>query len=151
MVLSIVVLLAAGLVVGWRPHTDVWHVGGAGLLILLFASAMIWIGTYIGLLVRAPDAVMGVAFVLVFPLTFLSNAFVPIDTLPTVLQWFATWNPMSVMVAAVRELFGNPVAPTTQHAWPLDHAVLTAFLYCLAILALVVPLCMRRYRARTSD
>ena len=70
---------------------------------------MIWIGTWIGLTVRSPDAVMGVGFVVVFPLTFLSNAFVPINSLPNVLQWIAAWNPVSVMVAAMRELFGNPL------------------------------------------
>ena len=71
---------------------------------------MIWIGTYIGLAVRTPDAVMGVGFIVVFPLTFLSNAFVPISSLPTVLQWVAAWNPVSVVVAAIREMFGNPTA-----------------------------------------
>ena len=63
---------------------------------------------------RSPDAVMGIGFIVVFPLTFLSNAFVPIDSLPTVLQWFAAWNPVSVMVAAIRELFGNPTTPVDQ-------------------------------------
>ena len=115
------------------------------------ASAMIWIGTWIGLKVRSPDAVMGIGFVVVFPLTFLSNAFVPIDTLPTVLQWFAAWNPVSVVVTAIRELFGNPTVPTTVHSWPLDHPVLAAFLYCVVLLAIAVPASLRRYRARTSD
>ncbi|MGZ4708515.1 MAG: ABC transporter permease [Acidimicrobiales bacterium] len=151
MVLSIVVLLTAGLIVGWRTHTDVGHVTGALALLLLFASAMIWIGTWIGLKVRSPDAVMGVGFVVVFPLTFLSSTFVPIDTLPTALQYVAAWNPISVMVGAVRELFGNPVAPITQHTWPLEHLVPAAFLYCIVILALTVPASLRRYRARTSD
>jgi ABC-2 type transport system permease protein len=109
MALSIVVLLGAGLLVGWRVHTDVLHVGTALLLLLTFASAMIWIGTWIGLKVRTPDAVMGVGFTVVFPLTFLSNAFVPINSLPGPLQWVAAWNPISVMVAATRELFGNPL------------------------------------------
>jgi len=149
--LSIVVLLGSGLIVGWRAHTDVVHMGAALLLLITFASAMIWVGTWIGLLVRTPDAVMGVAFVAIFPLTFLSNAFVPIGTMPKVLQWVAAWNPISVMTAAVRELFGNPVAPITRHAWPLDHPVLSAFLYCALILAIAVPASLRRYRARTSD
>ena len=83
MALSIVVLLGAGLLVGWRTHTDLLHIATALVLLLAFASAMIWIGTWIGLLVRSPDAVMGVGFVVVFPLTFLSNAFVPINSLPT--------------------------------------------------------------------
>ena len=76
---------------------------------------------------RAPDAAMGVGFIVVFPLTFLSSAFVPIESMPNVLQWVASWNPVSVLVAACRELFGNPIAPITKHTWPLDHPVLAAF------------------------
>ena len=151
MALSIVVLLGAGFLVGWRTHTDLLHIATAGVLLLAFASAMIWVGTWIGLLVRSPDAVMGVGFVVVFPLTFLSTAFVPIGSLPTFLQWIASWNPISVMVGAVRELFGNPVATITQHTWPLEHLVPAAFLYCIVILAVTVPASLRRYRARTSD
>ena len=149
--LSIVVLLTAGLIVGWRVHQPVPHAVLAIVLLLVFASAMIWIGTWIGLKVRAPDAVMGIAFTIVFPLTFLSNAFVPVDTLPTVLRWFATWNPMSVMVSAIRELFGNPTAPVSDPSWPLQHPVFTAFVYCGLLLAIAVPMCLRRYRARTVD
>ncbi len=75
--LSIVILLASGLLVGWRTHTDPLHVGGALGLLVLFAATMVVAGTLLGLLVRTPDAVMGVAFTVIFPLTFISNAFVP--------------------------------------------------------------------------
>jgi len=151
MVLSIVVLLGAGVIVGWRVHQDPSHVLAAVVLLLAFCSAMIWIGTWIGMMVRSPDAVMGVAFVLVFPLTFLSSAFVPIASLPNALQWVASWNPISVMVAAVRDLFGNPVAPITKHTWPLEHSVLAAFLYCAVLLSVGVVASLRRYKVRTSD
>jgi len=149
--LSIVVLLVAGLLVGWRAHTDVLHITTAIVLLLAFSSAMIWIGTWIGLKVRSADAVMGLGFVAVFPLTFLSNAFVPIGSLPNALQWFAAWNPVSVMIAAVRELFGNPLAPVVKHTWPLDHPVVAAFLYCGVLLAIAIPASFRQYYARTSD
>jgi ABC-2 type transport system permease protein len=149
--LSIVILLGAGWVVGWRVHTDVPHIIVASALLLMFSASMVWIGTYVGLLVRAPDAAMGIGFIVVFPLTFLSSAFVPIESLPTVLQWFASWNPVSVLVAACRELFGNPVAPIPKHTWPLDHPVVAAFLYCAVILAIAVPASLRRFRARTTD
>jgi ABC-2 type transport system permease protein len=151
MAVSVVVLLGAGLIVGWGVHNDALNVTGAFLLLFVFCSAMIWIGTYIGLAVRSPDAVMGVGFVVVFPLTFLSNAFVPIDSLPPVLQWVAAWNPVSVVVAAVREMFGNPASAVGRHTWPLDHPIPAAFLYCGLILAIAVPASIRRYRSRTSD
>ena len=151
LMLSIAVLLGAGLLVGWRTHTGIDHILGAGLLLLLFSSAMIWIGTWLGMVVRAPDAVMGVGFVVVFPLTFLSSAFVPINTLPSVLQHLAAWNPVSVIVGATRVLFGNPTVPVGVHSWPLEHPVPAAFLYCVVLLAVFVPASLRRYRARTSD
>ncbi|MBI5089973.1 MAG: ABC transporter permease [Actinobacteria bacterium] len=150
MLLSIVVLLGTGLLIGWRAHTDALHVGTALVLLLCFASAMIWFGTWIGIMVRTPDAVMGVAFVVVFPVTFLSSAFVPIETLPTVLQWVASYNPVSAVVAATRELFGNPVTPVVQHAWPLEQPVLASFLYCAVLGSVAVPGALRRYRARTA-
>jgi ABC-2 type transport system permease protein len=151
LVLAIFLTLGAGLIVGWRVHTDVAHMALGFLLLFVFASAIIWVGTGLGLLVRSADAVMGVAFTVIFPLAFLSTAFVPIGSLPEVLQWVASWNPISVMVAAVRELFGNPTAPLTKQTWPLEHPVVAAFGLCLLILALAVPAAMHRYRTRTSD
>jgi len=149
--LSIVILLTAGFIVGWRPHTDVLHLATAGLLLIMFSAAMVWVGTWVGLIVRAPDAAMGIGFIVVFPLTFLSSAFVPIESLPNPLQWVASWNPVSVLVAATRELFGNPLTTITKHTWPLDHPVVAAFLYCGVILAFAVPASLRRFKARTSD
>ena len=151
LMMSVVILLTAGLLVGWRVHTDPLHVFVAVMLLLCFSSAMVWIGTWVGLIVRAPDAAMGIGFTIVFPITFVSAAFVPIATLPNVLQWVAVWNPISVLTAAARELFGNPVAPVTKHSWPLDHPVLCAFLYCAALLAIAIPMSLRRFRARTAD
>jgi ABC-2 type transport system permease protein len=151
MVLAIAVLLGTGLLVGWRDHGSVADTAGALVLLVLFASAMIWVGTWLGMKVRSSDAVQGVAFVLVFPLTFLSNAFVPLESLPHVLRTFAMWNPISVMVAAIRDLFGNPTAALPGHAWPLEHAVLAASLVCVAVLAVAVPMTLRQFRLRTAD
>ncbi len=150
-VLSIVVLLGTGYVVGWRTHTDALQVAEALLLLVVFASAMIWFGTWLGMVVRSPDAVMGIGFTLVFPLTFLSNAFVPISTLPEPLQWIASWNPVSVLVAAVRTLFGNPLSPIAKDIWPMTHPVPAAWLYCVVLLVGSIGLSLRRFRHRTSD
>ena len=84
-------------------------------------------------------------------LTFVSSAFVPIESMPEVLQWFASYNPISALAAAVRELFGNPTTPVTKDAWPLEHPVAASWLYCTVLLALAVPAALHRFRARTSD
>lgn len=150
MVLATVLLLGAGLVVGWRAHSGIGELALSAVLVLAFATAMVWMGTFLGLLVRTPDAVMGVVFPAVFPLTFVSNAFVPIDTLPNVLQWAASLNPISVVVAAVRELWGNPVAPSPKDVWPMEHPVAAAFVYVAVLLAVAVPAAIGRYRRRTT-
>ena len=149
--LAITVLLVSGLVVGWRPHTGVLTFLEAILLLVAFASSMIWLGLWLGALVRSPDAVMGIGFVIVFPLTFISNAFVPLNTMPSALQWIASVNPISVLVAAVRTLFGNPVAPVLKHSWPIDHPVAASWIYVAILLALGYTVAQRRYAHRTQD
>ncbi len=149
--LSIVILTGTGFAIGWRTHAAVGSVVAAFGLLLLFASAMIWMGTWIGIMVRSSDAVQGVMFTLVFPMTFLSNAFVPIESMPNWLQYVAVWNPASTMVAAVRHLFGNAEAPLVRTSWALEHAVLMSVIYCALMLAVAVPMALRRYRLRTTD
>ena len=111
---------------------------------------MIWVGTLVGVLVRSPDAVQGIAFVAVFPLTFVANTFVPVGGLPEGLRQVAEYNPISAWAAAVRTLFGNPTAIPDGAAWPLEHPVVASIAWCLAILAVVVPLALRAYRRRTT-
>jgi ABC-2 type transport system permease protein len=148
---ALVVLTISGLIVGWKIHSSVGDaIAGFGLL-MLFACACIWLGTLIGVVARTPDSVQGVAFMTVFPLTFLANAFVPIDGLPDGLRQIAEWNPISALVAATRTLFGNPTALPADAAWPLQHPVVAALAWSLAILAISVPLCIRRFQARTTD
>jgi ABC-2 type transport system permease protein len=149
--LAITVLMVSGLVVGWRPHTSVPLFLEALLLLIAFSSSMIWLGLWLGSLVRSPDAVMGIGFVIVFPITFLSNAFVPLNTLPGPLQWVASGNPISVLVAAIRTLFGNPVSPVTKHLWPIDHPVVASWIYVAVLLAVGYTLAQRRYAHRTRD
>jgi ABC-type polysaccharide/polyol phosphate export permease len=145
-----VIMVTSGLVVGWRIHTDFAHAVAAFGLLALIALVFVWLGTLLGVIVRSPDAVMGVAFVVIFPLTFVANAFVPVGGLPDGLRAVAEWNPISAMVAGVRTLFGNPTALPADGPWPLHHPVLSSVLYCLALLAVAIPLTMQRYRARTE-
>jgi ABC-2 type transport system permease protein len=151
MLVALLVLTMAGLVVGWRIHTDPAEAVAGFALLGLVAMAMLWLGTTIGVGVRSPDAVQGIAFLIIFPLTFVSNAFVPTAGLPSVLQTFAQWNPISALVAAVRTLFGNPVATPAGSPWPLTHPVAASVIWCAVILAICVPLSLKLYNVRTSD
>jgi ABC-2 type transport system permease protein len=150
-ILTIVIILGTGLLVGWQTRSSFLDVIQGFALLLVFASAMIWLGLCLGILVRTPEAVVGIGFVVIFPVTFLSNAFVPIDTLPDVLQWVASVNPVSVLVAAVRTLFGNPVEPVTKEVWPIVHPVAAAWMYSLGLLAAGAAYANRCYRRRTID
>ena len=150
-VLTIAILCGTGFLVGWRTHASVLHVTEAMVLLLVFATAMIWFGLWLGILVRSPDAVMGIGFVVVFPLTFVSNAFVPIKSMPSALQWIASVNPVSVFISAVRTLFGNPVSPVTKHTWPMDNPVPAAWVYSLVLVVVGVAIAQRQYRVRTTE
>jgi ABC-2 type transport system permease protein len=149
-VVAIVVLSVAGLIIGWGVHTDLLHVLGAYGLLLLLAASMIWIGTFLGVMVRSPDAVQGVVFVVVFPLTFIASAFVPLGGLPSALRTFGEYNPVSTFAAGVRTLFGNPTAVPHGAPWPLQHAALASLLWCVVLLAVFVPATLAAFRRRTE-
>ncbi|GAC1440785.1 MAG: ABC transporter permease [Mycobacteriales bacterium] len=139
------VLMLAGLAVGWRVHSGpLRFLAGCGLA-TLFSYAMSWVGVWLGQLVRTVEVAQQVTFVALFPLTFLSNAFVPTGTLPGWLQPVANWNPVSALVAALRELWGNP-NPFAAHSLPGRHPVLLALVEVAAIVAVFAPLGVRRYR-----
>jgi ABC-2 type transport system permease protein len=148
--LGLTVMTVAGLIVGWRIHTDVPHaLAGFGLLILV-AFAMLWLGMLLGSLVRSADAAQGIVFIVIFPLTFIANAFVPAGTLPNVLQHVSDWNPVSALAAGIRTLFGNPTATPDGAAWPLQHPVASSLIWCAVLLAVTVPLAIATYRRRTE-
>jgi ABC-2 type transport system permease protein len=148
--LALAIMTASGLIVGWRIHSDIPHAIAGFALLALFAFTMLWLGMLLGLLARTPDAVTGVAFIVIFPLTFIANTFVPAGGLPAGLRQVAEWNPISALAAAVRTLFGNPTALPAHAPWPLLHPALSALAWCALVLAIVVPLTIRRYRVRTA-
>jgi ABC-2 type transport system permease protein len=151
MVLAIAVLSISGLIVGWGIHADVLHAIAGYALLIAFAFAMVWIGILIGVTVRSPDAVMGIGFLIVFPMTFLASTFVPVSGLPDGLQQIAEWNPISALAAAARTLFGNPVAVPDNPPWSLDHPVLCSLAWIAVLLVIAVPMTIRQYKARVSD
>ncbi len=141
----LVVLMISGWFVGWTVRTDVIQfLAGVGLL-LLFAFAMSWIGIWLGLSVPSVEVGQQVAFIVIFPITFISNAFVPIQTMPTWLQPFAEWNPVSTLTASVRELWGNP-NPFATDNFPSQQPILVTLLWVAVILAVFIPLGVRKYR-----
>jgi len=146
-VIVLVVMSLTGLVVGWRIHTSVPEALAAYLLLLLFAYAMSWVMAVVGLLVRTPEVVNNASFIVIFPLTFIANTFVPTNNFPTVLKAIADWNPISAIVAAARRLFGN-VAPNAPEAtaWPLQHDVLYVLIWVVIILAVFVPLSIAQFK-----
>ncbi|MFG1921550.1 ABC transporter permease [Cryptosporangium sp. NPDC048952] len=146
--LALTTMSVLGYLVGWRIRTDVLHAAAAYGLLLLLATAMLWIGAYIGLLARTVTVADNATFAWIFPLTFLANTFVPSTGLPGWLRPLAEWNPVASTVAAVRTLFGNPVPPHGDSI-PLRHPVASALCWSLGLLVICVPLAVRRYRTAT--
>jgi len=146
-VLSLAVMGGTGLLVGWRVRSSLLEAVGGFLLLLLFAYAFSWIMAYIGLIVPSVEVVNNASFVVIFPLTFVSNAFVPLETLPTPLRVFSEWNPVSAVTQAARELFGNtnPAGPPLE-SWALQNPALYTVIWAVIILAIFVPLSVRQYK-----
>jgi ABC transporter DrrB family efflux protein len=135
--LSVMVLLVTGLIIGFSFHASALEiVGGIGLL-LLFGYAFSWVFALLGLLVSSPEAANSVGFIAVFPLTFISSAFVPVESMPAGLQWFAEINPFTVVVDALRALWVGA---------PAGNSVWGAVVWSLVILAVFAPLAVARYR-----
>jgi ABC-type multidrug transport system permease subunit len=141
--LGLAVLILCGLVVGWRVHGSVGAALAAVGLLLLFRFALLWLGVYLGLVVRGPEAVQAVQ-ILIWPIAFLSNVFVAPETMPGWLGAIAAWNPLSATAAATRDLFGNPGWGAT--SWPATHALELAIVWPLLIVGIFAPLAVRRYR-----
>jgi ABC-2 type transport system permease protein/oleandomycin transport system permease protein len=129
--ISIAVMLIVGVIIGFGFSTPFLQVVLGILILLLFGYAFSWVFAFIGLTSSSPEAAQSLGFILIFPLTFISSAFVPPETMPAALQWFAEWNPISITVNAVRALFiGDPAGNTVWGAvaWSLGIAAVFAFL-----------------------
>ncbi len=152
-VIVLIVMSVTGLLVGWRIRTSIPEALWGFVLLLVFAYAISWVMACVGLLVPSPEVVNNASFVVIFPLTFVANTFVPLNTLPGPLRAFAEWNPVSAVTQAARNLFGNPDPnPTAPHptAWALVHPELYTLIWAVAVLAIFVPLANALYRRSTS-
>jgi ABC-2 type transport system permease protein len=142
-VLGLVITFGVGLALGWDPHLTVVHGIELVALMLLGILAFTWCGVLFGMLVRSPDAVQGIGFIVILPLTFMAGTFVSIAGMAAVPRAIAEWDPISALVASVRSL----TAPAfhSHGSWQLDHPQVAMIAWCLLILAICVPLALRRF------
>lgn len=148
-ILVLFVLSITGYIVGWRIDNGLLNAIWAYALLLLFAYTVAWVGAWIGLYMPNPETANTAGLVWLFPLTFLSNAFVPINSLPGPLQTIAAWNPVSTVVLSARELFGNPTGIQPDY-WPLQNAEAYTLISCVVVIVVFSALAVRRYRRATS-
>lgn len=141
--LSLAVLMAGGLLIGWRPTTGPVEIALAIVLLLWLRFSLLWLGIFLGLRFRGAGATTAVQ-VLVWPFGFLSTVFVSAETMPGWLGAVASWNPVSATATAARELFGNPTGVTT--GWLSEHAVLAASVWPLVLTLVFLPLTAAAYR-----
>lgn len=146
-VLSIIIMALTGLLVGWRIRNSALDAIAGFALLLLFAYAFSWIMAWVGLLVPSVDVINNASFIVIMPLTFVSNAFVPVESFPAGLKTFVEWNPVSAATQAVRELFGNtnPLA-TVPDVWSLQNPIAYTLIWVGIILVIFVPLSIQQYK-----
>ena len=149
--IGIAVMAGTGLLIGWRVRESVGETVLGFALILLFGFSMIWLGIYVGSLMRTVEAVQGFMFTVMFPLTFVANTFAPTEQMPSWLAAVAEWNPVSALTQACRELWGNGVTASPDAAWQLQHPVLMSIAWSLALTAIFAPLALGAYRRRSRD
>jgi daunorubicin/doxorubicin transport system permease protein len=133
------VVIVVGAILGYRPEGGWDGVLAAMLLVTVFAFSLAWVFTTVGLLMRAPNAVMNAGFMALFPITFLSNAFVPPETLPSGLKAFVDVNPISQVVTAARGLMDGTASAGD---------ILLVLGIALALTAVFAPLTRYLYRNR---
>ncbi|MGI8667705.1 MAG: ABC transporter permease [Jatrophihabitans sp.] len=150
-VLVIVIMSLTGLLVGWRIRSSVGEALGGFLLLLVFAYAISWIMAWVGLIVPSPEVVNNASFIVIFPLTFVANTFVPTEGFPAPLRFVANWNPVSAVTQAARQLFGN-TAPNSvvPDYWSLRHPATYTLIWVVLLLLIFVPLSVRQYRKAAS-
>ncbi len=149
--IGIVVMGVTGLLIGWRIRNGLANAVLGYLLLLLFGFSMIWLGIWVGSMMRSVEAVQGFMFTVMFPLTFVANTFAPTENMPTWLRTIAEWNPVSAVTQACRELWGNGPPPPADAQWPLQHPVLASIGWSIVFTAVFAPLALAAFRRRSRD
>ena len=145
--LPIALMSLCGLAIGWRVHEGIVDAIMGYALLVAFAFAMIWIGVLLGSVVATPEGVQGIAFGVLFPLTFLASTFVPTSTMPRGLRIVAEWNPVTALSDAARMQFGNPnTPPMPDDPWSIAHPVAYSLIWIVGIIVVCAPLAVRAYK-----
>lgn len=142
----VMVVVVSGVFVGWTVRTGIGGFLAGIALLLLFAFAMSWLGMFLGLNVPTVEVANQVIFTVLFPIGFISNVFVPPQTLPEWIRPFAEWNPTSTLAASLRDLWGNP-NPYATGSFPSENPVLVTLGWFGLFLVVFGPLAVRRYRS----
>lgn len=149
-VLVVIIMTVTGLLVGWRIRGSVLEALAGFALLLLFAYAFSWVMALVGLLLRTPESFNQISFLVIFPVTFVANTFVPSSTLPGFVKTLAEWNPISTLASSARELFGNTGGIEATGSFPLEQPVLYTLIWVAVLLVVFVPLATRQYQRTTS-
>jgi ABC-2 type transport system permease protein len=144
------IVALTGLAIGWRPDAGALSIAAGFGVALLFSYALSWACACLGIVSKGPESAQGVGLIILFPLAIVSNAMVPTAGMPGWLQVIANWNPVSAVTAAARHLFGNPNPSSSVAAWPMQHPVVAAVGWSLAILVVFAPLAAHLFRRRTT-
>ncbi len=144
--LPITLMSLCGLLIGWRIESSLPEAIAGYVLLTSFAFAMIWVGILLGSVIATPEGVTGIAFSLLFPITFMASTFVPTSTMPGPLRVAAEWNPVTTLADALRILFGNPNTPiAVGDPWSIAHPILYTALWIVAIVGICAPVGVRAY------
>jgi ABC transporter DrrB family efflux protein len=149
--IGILVMSLTGLAIGWRIRGSLFDAVLGYALLLLWGMAMIWVGILVGSAMRSVEAVNGLMFTTMFPITFLANTFAPTERMVPWLRTIAEWNPVSGLVQAVRQLWGNAPAAPPDAALPLQHPVLATLVWTIGLTAVLAPLALRAFNRRTRQ
>ena len=145
------IVAAVGLIVGWRPGGSALSTLGGFGVFLLFSYALSWVCACLGIVSKDAESAQGIGLIVLFPLSFVSNALVPTQHMPAVLRTIANWNPVSAVTAASRDLFHNPNPSASIQAWPMQHPVAASLLWSAVLLAVFAPLAAWLYKRRTTE
>jgi ABC-2 type transport system permease protein/oleandomycin transport system permease protein len=135
--LSAIILVVTGLIIGFSFGTGALEILAGFALLIFFGYAFSWVFAWLGLIVSSPESANSVGFIAVFPLTFISSAFVPVASMPAGLQWFAEINPFTYVVDAMRALWLGA---------PAGDSIIGAVIWTVVIIAVFAPLAVHRYR-----